>query len=52
MTDSQLQELLDKQALYEVVARYCRGVDRADEELVRSAYHPDAIETTVLSWAR
>ncbi len=39
-----LRELLDRQAIVECVHRYARGVDRADEELVRSAYHPDAIE--------
>src|SRR5262245_17777267 len=36
--------LLDKQAIQEVLARYCRGVDRADLELLRSVYHPDAID--------
>ena len=39
-----LQELLDKQAIYEVVLRYCRGIDRLDLELVRSCYHPDAVD--------
>ena len=24
--------------------RYCRGIDRGDEELVRSAYHPDSYD--------
>ena len=28
----------------ECVNRYARGVDRADVELLRTAYHPDAIE--------
>ena len=42
--ERQLQDLADKQAIYEVVARYCRGVDRLDLELVRSCYHPDARE--------
>jgi hypothetical protein len=42
--DAQVQALLDKQAIYEVVCRYCRGVDRLDLELVRSCYHPDAAE--------
>jgi len=37
-------KLLDKQAIYEVVLRYCRGVDRLDIELVRSAYHPGAVD--------
>jgi ketosteroid isomerase-like protein len=39
-----VQELLDKQALAEVVMRYCRGVDRADEELILSCFHPDAVD--------
>ncbi|NLU83187.1 nuclear transport factor 2 family protein [Rhodococcus sp. HNM0569] len=36
--------LLDKQAIHEVVMRYCRGIDRLDFDLVRSAYHPDGID--------
>jgi hypothetical protein len=39
-----LEVLLDKQAIYEVVLRYCRGIDRLDMELVRSCYHPGAID--------
>jgi len=42
--EAQMQALVDKQTIYEVVARYCRGVDRLDLELVRSCYHPDAAE--------
>ncbi len=41
--DPALQELLDKQAIHEVLLRYCRGVDRRDEEVLRSVYHADAI---------
>lgn len=41
--DAAVQELLDKQAIHELLLRYCRGVDRRDEELLRSVYHPDAI---------
>jgi hypothetical protein len=40
-----LRELLDKQAIAEVVLRYCRGIDRMDRELVRSCYHPDATDS-------
>jgi hypothetical protein len=40
----QLQGLLDTQAIQAALARYCRGVDRADAELIASAYHPDAID--------
>lgn len=42
MTESALEELLAKQAITEVLHRYCRGMDRRDWELVRSCYHPDA----------
>ncbi|MDT3445771.1 MULTISPECIES: nuclear transport factor 2 family protein [unclassified Pseudofrankia] len=39
-----VQQLLDKQAIREATLRYCRGVDRADPELISSAYHPDAVD--------
>jgi hypothetical protein len=39
-----LQTLLDKEAIRESVCRYARGVDRGDWDLVRSTYHPDAID--------
>lgn len=35
-------ELVAKQACLDTLARYTRGVDRCDPELVRSAYHTDA----------
>ena len=28
----------------DLMARYCRGVDRMDADLIASAYHPDAID--------
>lgn len=34
----------DRAAIREVVLRYCRGVDRLDMDLVRSAYHPGGID--------
>lgn len=40
----EIQALLDKQAITEVLNLYCRGADRADIDLVAAAYHPDAIE--------
>ncbi len=40
--DSALQILLDKQEIHEVIMRYCRAIDRCDEELLRSVYHSDA----------
>jgi hypothetical protein len=39
-----MDELLDKQALHELLVRYCRAVDRCDAELLASVYHPDAEE--------
>jgi hypothetical protein len=36
--------LLDKQEIHETLMRYCRGIDRCDEELLRSVYHPDATD--------
>lgn len=40
---STLQELLDREALSELVACYSRAVDRRDFPLLRSLYHPAAI---------
>ncbi|KMS58276.1 nuclear transport factor 2 family protein [Sphingobium cupriresistens] len=40
----ELEELLAKQAITEVLHRYCRGVDRLDEDLVRDIYHDDAFD--------
>lgn len=39
--------LLDKQAIYEAMCTYARGVDRGDWELVRATYHPDAYDDHV-----
>lgn len=39
-----LRRLLDRQGVVDCVTRYARGVDRADGELLASAYHPDARE--------
>ena len=41
-SDAELRELLDRQQLYELVTRYCRAIDRVDDELLLSCYHPDA----------
>lgn len=42
-TDAE-RRLADEAAILAAVHRYCRGVDRADPELTRSAYHPDATD--------
>jgi hypothetical protein len=39
-----LEELQAKEAIRDAVLRITRGVDRADIELIRSAYHRDARE--------
>jgi hypothetical protein len=40
MSDNRLEELLAKQAIMEVVFRYARAIDRLDEALLRSCFHP------------
>lgn len=40
-----LRALLDKEAIRECLFRYCRGIDRADEDLLRSAYWTDAFDS-------
>ena len=39
-----LERALSSQEIRDVLARYARGVDRADAALLKSCYHPDAIE--------
>jgi len=39
---AELRALLDKDAIRDCLYRYCRGIDRADEELLHSVYWPDA----------
>jgi len=38
-----LEALLDKQAITEVLYRYARACDRADEALMRACFHPGSI---------
>lgn len=40
--DKKLQELLDKQAITEVLYKYARGWDRYDEAAIRDCFHADA----------
>jgi hypothetical protein len=44
MTDTALQTLLDKHAIQDALIAYARGIDRRDEALILSAYHPDALD--------
>jgi hypothetical protein len=39
-----VERLADRAAIYDVMCRYCRGIDRLDFDTLRSAYHPDAID--------
>ncbi len=39
---TEVQYLRDRQAIADVLARYARGTDRHDAELIRSAFWPDA----------
>ena len=39
-----VQELIDKQEIRDVLARYCRGVDRRDKSLILSVYHANATD--------
>jgi hypothetical protein len=40
----ELAELMDREAIRDCLYRYCRGIDRADEAALRSAYWPDATD--------
>lgn len=42
--DKAIQNLLDKQAIMELLNRYCQASDRHDHNTLRSLYHPDAID--------
>ena len=37
----------DREEIWDCVTRYCRGMDRWDRELARSAYHDDAVDDHV-----
>jgi hypothetical protein len=42
MINDRLEAVLSKQELAELNAKYCRAVDRLDEALMASLFHPDA----------
>jgi hypothetical protein len=42
--DQQLDELLDKQAIYELLCAYANAADRHDHVKMRALYHKDAID--------
>jgi hypothetical protein len=43
INETALQVLLDKQSISEVLIRYARACDRADEQMLRSCFHPDSV---------
>ena len=42
---SPVDQLVAKDAIRDCLYRYCRGIDRADEAALRSAYWPDGTDT-------
>ena len=38
-----IEELAARAAIEDALLTYCRGVDRLDADLVRSAFHDDAV---------
>lgn len=42
LTHTRLSRLLDREEIRDALARYARGMDRHDLDLIASAYHPDA----------
>lgn len=43
LEESVVAELKARQEIRDTVARYCRGADRCDADLMRSCFHPDAV---------
>ncbi len=41
--DQALRAVIDRQDIAELLARYCRAIDRLDEGLLRSCFHPDSV---------
>lgn len=44
MNEDEIGDLLRWHQIYKALTRYCRGADRGDVELMKSAYHSDAEE--------
>jgi hypothetical protein len=42
MSEQQLAELLDKQSISDVIMTYARAIDRMDDAMLRSVFHPDS----------
>ncbi|OZC62848.1 hypothetical protein CH267_00410 [Rhodococcus sp. 06-621-2] len=43
--ESEVTDLRDREAIRDVLHRYCRGADRLDAEAMKSCYHEDAYDT-------
>jgi hypothetical protein len=43
--EAKLEMMLARDELHQLVTAYCRAVDRADYETLRSLYHPDATDS-------
>jgi ketosteroid isomerase-like protein len=39
-----VSEMQDRDAIWQCMLRYARGVDHFDRDLIRSAFHPDAVD--------
>jgi hypothetical protein len=44
MTLGTLEELIAREYIRDCIYRYCRGIDRSDEAMLRSAYWPDGTD--------
>lgn len=44
VSQDQLREILNREAIRDCLYRYCRGIDRADEAALRSCYWPDGTD--------
>ena len=42
--ETELREMLDREAIRQLVYRYCRAIDRRDFTTLATLYHPDAID--------
>jgi len=40
--DADIRALIDRAEISEVLTRYCRALDRLDEPLLRTCFHPDS----------
>lgn len=42
--DAKVEQLFDREMIRDCLYRYCRGIDRGDEETLRTTYWPDAVD--------